>query len=173
MTGELDLDRMLADLEPSLHSGEFVFCSLPGADYGDYADLSPLASVLEPEGLSLVLPRAAADRAGLGYDAAAQERLKPSDLREWFNTMNTLSENVESRIMKLLLSLTKLEKDNNSKLKKDSPHSEKYKGMYREFLTHKMKSKTSDSTKLEEQSETPSSFAIHELLQKLSELLKS
>ena len=70
MTGELDLDRMLADLEPSLHSGEFVFCSLPGADYGDYADLSPLASVLEPEGLSLVLPRAAADRAGLGYDAA-------------------------------------------------------------------------------------------------------
>jgi len=107
--------------------------------------------------------------------SAAFERLKPSDLRDWFNNMSTLSENVESRIMKLLLSLTKLEKDNNSKLKKDSPHSEKYKGMYREVLTHKMKSKIEidGSTHLKEQSEFPSSFAIHDLLKKLSELLKS
>jgi len=106
--------------------------------------------------------------------SAAQERLKPSDLQEWFNNMNTLSENVESRIMKLLLSLTKLEKDNNNKLKKDSPHSEKYKGMYREVLTHKMKSKAAvDSTNHADQSESPSFFAIHELLEKLSVLLKS
>jgi len=104
--------------------------------------------------------------------SAARERLKPSDLREWFNNMKTLSENVESRVMKLLLSLTKLEKDNNSKLKKDSPHSEKYKSMYREILTHKMKPKTDESTHIQDQSEPPSSFAIHELLQKLSKLLK-
>ena len=87
--------------------------------------------------------------------------------------MDTLSENVESRVMKLLLSLTKLERDNNSKLKKDSPHSEKYKGMYRENLMHKMKSKIDGSKSTNEEREFPSSFAIHELLQKLSELLKS
>ena len=69
MTGERDLDRMLADLKPSLLPGEFVFCSLPGAQYGDYAELAPLASVIEPEGLSLVLTREAADRAGMGYDS--------------------------------------------------------------------------------------------------------
>ncbi len=69
MTGERDLDRMLADLKPSLLPGEFVFCSLPGAHYGDYAGLAPLASVIEPEGLSLVLPREAADRAGMAYDS--------------------------------------------------------------------------------------------------------
>ena len=69
MTGELHLDSMLADLKPSLHPGEFVFCSLPGACYGDYAELAPLASMLEPEGLSLVLPREAADRSGIDYDS--------------------------------------------------------------------------------------------------------
>jgi hypothetical protein len=61
---------MLADLKPSLLPGEFVFCSMPGAGYGDFADLSPLASVQESEGLSLVLPREAADRAGLRYESA-------------------------------------------------------------------------------------------------------
>lgn len=105
--------------------------------------------------------------------SAARDRLNPSDLRDWFNNMDTLSENVESRVMKLLLSLTKLERDNNSKLKKDSPHSEKYKGMYRENLMHKMKSKIDGSKSTNEEREFPSSFAIHELLQKLSELLKS
>jgi hypothetical protein len=67
MTGERDLDRMLADLKPALLPGEFVFCSLPGARYGDCAELAPLASVIEPEGLSLVLSREAADDAGLPY----------------------------------------------------------------------------------------------------------
>jgi hypothetical protein len=104
--------------------------------------------------------------------SAAHERLKPSDQRDWFNNMNTLSENVESRVMKLLLSLTKLEKENNSKLEKDSAHPEKYKGMYREVLTHKMKSKTDVSKHTTDDSEFPSSFAIYELLEKLSELLK-
>jgi hypothetical protein len=74
--------------------------------------------------------------------------------------------------MKLLLSLTKLEKENNSKLEKDSAHPEKYKGMYREVLTHKMKSKTDVSKHTTDDSEFPSSFAIYELLEKLSELLK-
>jgi hypothetical protein len=60
---------MLADLRPSLLPGEFVFCSLPGAHYGDYAELAPLASVIEPEGLSLVLPREGADRAGFTYQS--------------------------------------------------------------------------------------------------------
>jgi hypothetical protein len=104
---------------------------------------------------------------------AAHERLKLSDVGEWFKTMNTLSENVECRVTNILLSLTKIEKDNNSKLKKGVPHSEKYKHMYREVLTHKMKSKIDESIDSQKESEFPSYFAIYELLQTLTELLKS
>jgi hypothetical protein len=69
VSAERDLDKMLADLEPSLLPGEFVFCSMPGASYGDFAGLTPLASMQEVEGLSLVLPRAAADSEGVGYSS--------------------------------------------------------------------------------------------------------
>ncbi|KAL7456682.1 hypothetical protein ACHAWC_008163 [Mediolabrus comicus] len=105
--------------------------------------------------------------------SAAHERLKNvPDFQDWLKNMNTLSENVESRVMKLLLSLTKIEKDNNSKLKKESDHSEKYKNMYREVLTHKMKSKLDTPAESKTESEFPSSFPIYELLQKLSDLLQ-
>ena len=70
MSAERDLNKMLADLKPSLLPGEFVFCSMPGACYGDFAGLTPLASMQEPEGLSLVVPLEAADREGLRYDSA-------------------------------------------------------------------------------------------------------
>ena len=105
--------------------------------------------------------------------SAAQTRLKLSDLKDWFTNMSTLSENVESRVMKLLLSLTKLEKDNNTNLKEVSCQSEKYKGMYREVLSHKMHSKAEQSTHENDEREFPSSFAIHALLLRLSELVKT
>ena len=69
MAGERDLDKMLANMAPSLLPGEFVFCSMPGASYGDFADLKPLASVVEAEGLSLLLPRQSADDSGLAYES--------------------------------------------------------------------------------------------------------
>lgn len=67
MAGETDLNKLLANLRPELLPGEFVFCSLETGRYGDLADLQPLASFAEAEGLSLVIRREQAAPAGLSY----------------------------------------------------------------------------------------------------------
>ena len=41
MAGEEDLDNLLALLNPSLLAGDFVFCTVENAQYGDFADLQP------------------------------------------------------------------------------------------------------------------------------------
>lgn len=69
MAGEEDLDNLLALLNPSLLAGDFVFCTLENAQYGDFADLQPIASYQEEEGLSLLLARGAAESAGLAYES--------------------------------------------------------------------------------------------------------
>ena len=68
MTGETDLGVLLEGLKPSLGSRAYVFCSVPGARYGDLAQLRPLASFQEPEGLTLVLTQEKADGEGLVYE---------------------------------------------------------------------------------------------------------
>jgi hypothetical protein len=68
MAGERDLDKLLASLSPRLMDDDFVFCTIKGAAYGDFADLSPLASFSEDEGLTLVLTKENADKAGLKYE---------------------------------------------------------------------------------------------------------
>ena len=55
MPGEVNLETLLESLSPTLLEGEYVFCSLPHLQYGDRSSLSPIASVLEPEGLTLVV----------------------------------------------------------------------------------------------------------------------
>lgn len=69
MAGERDLEKLLASLSPRLMDGDFVFCTIEGATYGDLADLSPLASFNEDEGLTLVLKKENADKAGLKYES--------------------------------------------------------------------------------------------------------
>lgn len=69
MSGEMDLQKMLATLSPELMDGEFVFCSLPDARYGDHAELEPVATVREGEGLTFVIPRARADAHGMAYES--------------------------------------------------------------------------------------------------------
>lgn len=69
MAGERDLDKLLASLSPRLVDDDFVFCTIEGAAYGDFADLSPLASFSEDDGLTLVLTKQKADRAGLKYES--------------------------------------------------------------------------------------------------------
>jgi len=69
MAGEEDLDNLLALLNPSLLAGDFVFCTLKNAQYGDFADLQPIASYQEEEGLSLLLAKGAAESAGLAYES--------------------------------------------------------------------------------------------------------
>ncbi len=66
-TGETDLDKLLTLMQPELLPGKFVFCSIPEGKYGDYAELEPIASYHEKEGLSLLLDKRSADAAELEY----------------------------------------------------------------------------------------------------------
>lgn len=68
-SGETKLATLLSCLQPQLLEGEYVFCLLRDGRYGDLAQLNPLASFSENEGLSLVLSRVQADDAGLAYSA--------------------------------------------------------------------------------------------------------
>lgn len=68
MAGETDLSKLLASLDPHLMAGDFVFCTLQDARYGDFADLLPLASFREAEGLTVLIPRQNADKAGFNYE---------------------------------------------------------------------------------------------------------
>lgn len=63
MSGETDLGRLLAGLDPVLHEGEFVFVCLP--DRSVPAGLNPVLMFDEEEGRTLILPRSQADGAGL------------------------------------------------------------------------------------------------------------
>ena len=55
-------------MQPELLADEYVFLSFNDATYGDHAGLRPVASVIEKEGLTLVVPRANADHDGYPYD---------------------------------------------------------------------------------------------------------
>ena len=68
MAGETDLKAILKSLSPLLLEPTYVFCTVPNARYGDYAETAPIASFLENEGLTLVLTQASADSHGLAYE---------------------------------------------------------------------------------------------------------
>ena len=65
------LEHLLREMEPELRPGSFVFVdgAAPAARDLDRADI--LASISEPEGLSVLLRRELADRLGLEYDFIA------------------------------------------------------------------------------------------------------
>ena len=69
MVGEKDLSKLLALLAPHLMDGDFVFCTIKGAQYGDFAQLHPVASFSEAEGLTLLITKENADQAGFNYDS--------------------------------------------------------------------------------------------------------
>lgn len=67
MAGETDLDKLIALMQPTLLEGEYVFCTLEEGTFRDAAELEPLATYQEEEGLSLLLQKARAESAGLGF----------------------------------------------------------------------------------------------------------
>ena len=69
MTGETDLSKLLATMAPHLHDEEYVFCTVENGRYGDYPELQPIASFMEAEGLTLVIPKARADQHYIAYDS--------------------------------------------------------------------------------------------------------
>ena len=68
MSGEKNLQALLENLNPSLRPETFVFCTVPEGAYGDLAELKPMASFQENEGLTLVLSQERADQGGLSYE---------------------------------------------------------------------------------------------------------
>lgn len=69
MTGEMDLNKMLASLAPKLREEEYIFCTVANGRYGDYPELAPIASFMEAEGLTLVIPKHRAEVHGILYEA--------------------------------------------------------------------------------------------------------
>lgn len=69
MDGERDLGRLLAAMRPRVRAGSYVFVSLPPDAPSPHAEI--LASVTEPEGLTLVVTSEEAGREGLDYDFVA------------------------------------------------------------------------------------------------------
>ena len=69
MTGERDLGKLVASMSPVLMDGEYVFCTFQDAQYGDYLDLEPIATIQESEGLTLVVPKNNADDKDLRYES--------------------------------------------------------------------------------------------------------
>ena len=58
-----DLNELLSSMEPELHAGVYVYCVVPHG--ADLSALSPVATVSESEGLTLVLPEEQALKASL------------------------------------------------------------------------------------------------------------
>lgn len=65
MTGEKNLEALLAGMHPVQRDGEYVYVLWP---YGRALVEGIEAAVREAEGLTVVLPRAVADKEGLSYD---------------------------------------------------------------------------------------------------------
>lgn len=68
MTGETNLQALLAATHPVLRDGEYVYVLWP---HGRPLEPGIEAAVREAEGLTVVLPRATADSLGLSYDFVA------------------------------------------------------------------------------------------------------
>lgn len=64
----IDLDTLLENLQPVLDLEEYVFCTVNG-ELKNYFGLNPLATFVEPEGLTLVLTKVQAQRLGACTDS--------------------------------------------------------------------------------------------------------
>lgn len=68
MTGETDLRKLISGMHPELNPGRYVFTTTEG---GVPSGVTPVVTVAEPEGLTVVAPQAEADAAGMAYDYVA------------------------------------------------------------------------------------------------------
>ncbi|AEW98037.1 MULTISPECIES: ACT domain-containing protein [Streptomycetaceae] len=68
MNGETDLRALLTGLRPQLNPGRYVFTTIRSAIP---SGVDPVATVREPEGLTLVVRQEEADAAGLPYEYVA------------------------------------------------------------------------------------------------------
>lgn len=69
MSGITDLDELLRSMSPKLVEAEFVFCTVSGS-LAEYVSLNPVATFMEPEGLTLVVEKSIAEKAGLSFEGS-------------------------------------------------------------------------------------------------------
>jgi hypothetical protein len=69
MAGETSLATLLRSMSPQLNAGEYVFCTLRDGQVP--AGLEFIGSFREQEGLTLILERSHAEKAGLSFDYVA------------------------------------------------------------------------------------------------------
>ena len=69
MAGETSLATLLRSMSPQLNAGEYVFCTLRDGKLP--ADLAIVGSFREQEGLTVILERSDAEKAGFSFDYVA------------------------------------------------------------------------------------------------------
>jgi hypothetical protein len=69
MSSVTDLATLIASLDPALVEGEFVYATVPSQEMQNYLKLQPIGLFFESEGLTLILPRQAAENARLAASA--------------------------------------------------------------------------------------------------------
>lgn len=63
--GETELAQLIATMQPQLHEGEYVFCTMAEAHLPDA--IKPICLFREQEGLTLILSKQQADELGLAF----------------------------------------------------------------------------------------------------------
>ncbi|MEV6651959.1 ACT domain-containing protein [Streptomyces sp. NPDC051219] len=71
MGGESDLRKLLSGMRPELNPGRYVFTTTATIHGGAPHGVTPVVSVTENEGLTLVVRQEEAEAAGLAYDYVA------------------------------------------------------------------------------------------------------
>ncbi len=67
MSGITDLKVLLQSINPELAATDVVFCTVSG-NLTEYCQLKPIATFVEKEGLTLILKKTMAQKAGLSFD---------------------------------------------------------------------------------------------------------
>ena len=69
MVGERDLSTLMSQMDPIRNPGRYVFCTVAASAIPD--GLRPLATMIEPEGTSVIVTQEDADARGLAYHYVA------------------------------------------------------------------------------------------------------
>ena len=72
MTGIVELNELLKSMQPEMMPDDYAFCTVSGK-LMDYAELNPLATFIEQEGLTLILTTEAADKAKISYEGVYKQ----------------------------------------------------------------------------------------------------
>lgn len=68
MSGIMNLDILLKEMEPVLSEEEYVYCSLDKKLGPEIIELEPLCTMMEDEGLTVILTKHKAEQANLKFD---------------------------------------------------------------------------------------------------------